>query len=522
MVTVASFLRLMTECFNDIVHMWGCAFISKINDVEFIFVRLSEDRSIVDIVTLIYASDALTLDDQMDKTFSKILSMLHLFPETSTKLFLCPHCVSSNHYMRSGIAHEFYETHLNTCSLSNTRLVCRRRHKESAAHILLGTRLHFKGSNKMPLLFPGGQADCISWVVVSEAGVTHYSEAVDACNTEHFGVVLPNSFFALTKQVEAGSKIDRVDLERLLSAICADAPACPIASCGEGMQLLRLQYSVGDCIGPDKINCVISLRSTLVVASSAESDSFRRVVVVTASPHELSVLQPLVVDAACHVDFPYGHNCIVQEIIDKCRFIIEFCDESGQDAWETSSCLRLISPGTKIFRALPEFSCSDNCVVVFEKEASAQIRRPRFTMFPGRPGSSMQVAFLTPQACSRDDVGSVWSEVEDHWAVMLGDEYHNYEIDGVTLFRNQKREQRFLQELQWLSTTGQARPNPYKHPYTSFRSDCDNDAQRALRSCMQRQVLGHFHDFQSKFCLLPSKENDGVNLSVVWCVTVYF
>jgi hypothetical protein len=512
MVTVASFLRLMTEMCHDIVHMWGCAFISKLKDSEYVFVRVSEDRSVVDVVTLVYSAAETVM--QTEEICLKIISTLNFPPETSTKVLLCPHCVSSNHYMRSGFAHEFYPKHLD--SILSAQVTCRRGHESCAADIINGAIVHFKGSNKMPLLFPGCQANCISWVSVSDAGITHYPDPGCSDDEAHCGTVLPSSFFALTEQLEPLSNMTRANLGRLLSYICADVPACPISLSNDEIQPLRLQYTVGDCIGAHKINRIINMQSALVIASSSSDALPGRAVVVTSTPHHLSQLQSLVVDSACQgPGATYGHDCSVEQVIDERTFVILFSDYQDL-AWDNSSCLHMLSPATKIYSICSDFSCCDNVLVVFDKSTPSGANRPKFKLFPGRPSSTLQAAFLTRHSCCSGDLGLVWAEVEDNWAVMLGNEYLNYEIDTLTLFRNQDREQEFLQEVNWLKTVGRARRNPYRPPFESFICAADDERQRAQRSSLQRQVLSHFHDFQSKFCLLPSKENDGVNLSVVW------
>jgi hypothetical protein len=258
------------------------------------------------------------------------------------------------------------------------------------------------------------------------------------------------------------------------------------------------------------------MESALVIASSSSSLLPGRAIVVTSTPHALSPQQRLVVDASCQTaGGTYGHECSVEEVIDECSVVVFFSDY--QDfAWDNSSCLHMLTPATKIYRICSDFSCCDNVVVVFEKNTPSGASRPKFKLFPGRPSSTLQAAFLTRHSCCSGDLGLVWAEVEDHWAVMLGNEYLNYEIEAMTLFRNQDREQLFLQELNWLKTVGQTRRNPYRHPFEPFICPADDLRQRTQRSSLQRQVLSHFHDFQLKFCLLPSKENEGVNLSVVW------
>ena len=531
-ITVPSFLRLISEYCHDILHMWGCAFITKVGEGQNVFVRLSEDRSSVDVISLVFSAEAAESTNQLNATVAAMISMLKMSPENSIELHLCPHCVVSNHYMRSGLAHEFHKKQLGRFLLhpgaqseftpwDRVRLNCRRHHDESAANIVLGTKLHFRGSEQMPLLYPGTQSDFIPWISVSEAGITAFMQLDGRHQDARSGIVLHNSFFALSRQLQAGSKIDRATLDQLLSAMCANAPAVSIEIGGDLFQLL-LQYSVGDCIGADKIRRIINFRLPLVVASSVASqagaNAHSETVVTVTTPHGLSERQPLVVDFKNKSDVgEYGHGAVVSQIVDDYTFIIEPETQAGVGLadWDTSHRVH-VKPGTKLYTVRPSFSFADNVIVVFDK-VHMENDRPNFVVFPGCP-SGFEVAFLTQQCCSGSDkLGGVWTEVEDNWAVMLGNEYQNYEIDSVILFRQRARDQQFLEEVNWLKTVGQARPNPYKHPYESFNCPADNAVQRVQRSSLQHQVLKHFHDFSSKFCLLPALENEGLNLSVVWC-----
>ena len=516
-VTVPSFLRLMSEFCHDIAHMWGCAFMTRVGAGQNVFVRLSEDRSAVDVISLAHSAEAAQSASQLNEIVGTIISMLKMSTENSIELHLCPHCLVTNHYMRSGLAHEFHKKQLGRSV--ELRLNCRRHHEESVANIILGTTVQFRGKHLMPLLFPGTQPEFIPWMPVSQAGITCYTQPIDSHSDEHAGIVLPNSFFALSHQLEAGSKIDRAALDQILLAMCASAPACPVAIEGNLVSLL-LQYSVGDTIGSNTIHRIINFSLPIVVAPSAASQSgasaSRGTVLKAASPHGLSERQQLVVDFKHKgTTGEYGLGVVVCQIVDDFTFVIEADAPRSLVDWDTSNRIH-VKPGTRLFTVQPSFSFADKVVVVFASVLAERSSRPKFALFPGSP-SGFEVAFLTQQRCCGRELGSVWTEVEDNWAIMLGNEYQNYEMDSVTLFRNRARDQQFSEEVNWLKTIGQARPNPDKYPYESFSCASDDAQQRALRSSLQRQVLGNFREFRSKFCLLPFHEDEGLNLSVVWC-----
>jgi hypothetical protein len=510
MFTVPAFLRLMSELCHDIAHMWGCAFVVEISSSAYVFVRLSEDRSAVDVVSLVYSMEEAQHFTQFNETYEKILTMLNCSQENSFHVALCPHCTASNHYMRSGNADEFFTKQFDT--VSSTQLRCRRHHEPSAKDVMTGTRIRLNGLNAMPMLFPGTESDCIPWVPVSAAGITQYVQSDDPVDNTHAGIVLPNSFFALSKQMEAGAKMNRANLEQLLVFISKNAPSCPDESGGDGAAL-QLHYSVGESIGHQTICRILDFLSPLIIAQEAITIDQHRAVLKTTLPHGVSPNQSLVIDTSLTLEHAaYGFGVVVCEVIDDFRFCVAFDGVISDFDWEGTSFSQLVHLGTKLYPLRPHFTVADNVIVVFDKQS-----KPRFTLFPGSPDADMKVAFLTQQNCCSGKLGTVWSEVEDHWAVMLGNEYQNYEIDSLILFRNQTREQQFLREVDWLKTTGQARPNPYKFPYEAFSCASDNGEQKALRSMLQRQVLSHFHDFQTKFCLRSGRDNDGTNLSVVWC-----
>jgi hypothetical protein len=104
-----------------------------------------------------------------------------------------------------------------------------------------------------------------------------------------------------------------------------------------------------------------------------------------------------------------------------------------------------------------------------------------------------------------------WRDVEDNWAIMLGNEFRNYEITGITLFRCEERERLFLDEVNYLKRISSHRSLP------DFSCKIDkSESERAQRTALQQQIMGHFSDFSQKFSLLPNAESKDVNLCVAW------
>jgi hypothetical protein len=155
------------------------------------------------------------------------------------------------------------------------------------------------------------------------------------------------------------------------------------------------------------------------------------------------------------------------------------------------------------------FTASDNVLVVYKRATPSDKRAP-FDVFPGTL-NPLRVARLVPSDCSRSAEAACWRDVEDNWAIMLGNEFRNYEITGMTMFQCEERERLFLAQVKQLESIAQQRPRP------DFSCSIDvSDAQKTERTTLQQQVMGHFSDFSQKFSLLPSAENTDVNLSVAW------
>jgi len=191
-------------------------------------------------------------------------------------------------------------------------------------------------------------------------------------------------------------------------------------------------------------------------------------------------------------------------------------------------------------------------------------KQSKFDLFPGKSNptdgsKALELVQLSSADCSGNDaVAACWRDVENHWEVMLGTEFKNYEISRITMFRNKVRERVFYQELQGLKDRAASRSGPVpqssvvavweKKLENMFTEDWDNGAsssvvgsallasaigrqldrepfsieedintdQKEKRSQWQQQTMRHFSEFSEKFSLLPKEDNKDVNLSVAW------
>jgi hypothetical protein len=179
--------------------------------------------------------------------------------------------------------------------------------------------------------------------------------------------------------------------------------------------------------------------------------------------------------------------------------------------------------GTLLLPAVASFGPLDWVLVVFQIEKGKN--RPLFSIMAGN-SERFQVMSLTHERCvARPDEAACWREVEDNWNIMLGNDSKNYEITGVTLFRNAERERMFVEELVQLEAqacalrgvssrcdTEQLASDPLKQQVIGHECCCAS----SVCTAHALQVMGHFREFSQKFSLLPASENKDLNLCVAW------
>lgn len=332
---------------------------------------------------------------------------------------------------------------------------------------------------------------------------------------EH-GRIPPGSFFALTKQLkewppkDPASRtydvIEHPSARKLESAIAAAVRSdgvirvrvrqCePSAAQSKPPKAqdcsLKLRYIVGDEIAGQRIEYVFA--SPLKVELGSEPGD-----VATACDHGLKVGAKVLLSAPEDIGGQVqGIICKVSAL--KSNKILTLTRDPPSDV----QLPLVIAFGATIAPMLESFSVSDRVSVVLKQ-------RPPFALFPGVT-AQVHTLRLEPSDCSRSAEAACWRDVEDNWAIMLGNEFRNYEITDMTLFRCEDRERLFLAEVNRLTSIAPQRPHP------DFSSPIDvGDAQKAEREALQQQVMRHFNDFSQKFSLLPSAENTDVNLSVAW------
>jgi hypothetical protein len=545
MISVASFIRAMTQLCSDPTCMWGCAFSFKLGNGGYMFVRLSENRDFIDVVVL--GSDMSQLaGEPVDDSCRHVTTLLRC--SMSNPLLLCPHCCASDMFARSGAVHAFYreqlallasadklqphqpvdgvgaagalllqgfhrndadqlafdalipqQTPVRSVSSSgdSARMIsCSRYHEVSESGILIGQQLGSVGGSGMPASYPEGSEtdrDALGWVAVSSTGLAEMATGG--------AEVLPNSFFVLTQQLKEGDTITLKSLAAVEDAIRSGAKSCCLQHFGAGCDMdVRLEYCVGDTIGERVIDVILSCSSTVEIKSAVAATGS----VTTKQAHKLSRGDEVLLSVPADSDGSKveGVRCSVADVIKDDEFVLARVQASpaAQLPLAADVCIMPIRKS---------FTASDNVLVVYKRVQPSDKRAP-FDLFPGA-SNPLRIVRLVPSDCSRSAEAACWRDVEDNWAIMLGTEFQNYEITGMTLFRCEERERLFLNEVKNLERAAPLRPPP------DFSCLLDvSDAQKCQRAALQQQVMGHFSDFSQKFSLLPATENTDVNLSVAW------
>ena len=545
MITVAAFVRAMTHLCSDPARMWGCAFSFPLSNGSLVFVRLSESRDFVDVVVL--GSDLSQLaGESVESSMRKISTLLRC--SSSNTLPLCPHCCASDMFARSGAVHAFFRQQLallssvdqqeladddapspalsddlrglaldeSIVSGASARSVgrimsgggagcsptisCSRYHRVSESSVLMGHNVGSVGGAGMPVSFPEASAaarDALGWVAVSNTGLA------DTATAE--AEVMPNSFFSLTQQLVEGDMISAASLAVIHDSLQSGAKHCrvsrrgPAASGAWSDVDVCLEYAVGHSIGGAVIDVILSCSGTVEVSSALASSG----AVTTKRPHCLSCGDEVLLSVAFDSDGTKveGVPCVVTQVVKDDQLIL---------TRKQPGCAAQLplAANVSIMPVRDRFTPLHNVLVVYKRPNAAN---KKFDVFPGS-SNGLRVMRLFPSDCSRSaQAAECWRDVEDNWAIMLGNEFRNYEITGITLFRCEERERLFLDEVNHLK-----RISPHR-PHADFSCATDKSgAEQEQRSALQQQVMGHFSDFSQKFSLLPNAESKDVNLCVAW------
>ena len=486
MITVAVFVRAMTLLHLDPTRMWGCAFAKQLENGTYLFVRLSESRELVDIVIL-GCEVSLLHGELVDRALLRVAQLLRT--DKSTMMHLCPKCCSSDMFVRAGFAHAFYINQAEDTA-SGHALRCSRMHEVSAAEVRDGLRVGKIGGNSEPALYPSNSAfrDELPWETVTATGL--------ARSPDGSGEVLPGSFFVLTHQLQEGCILSPECVTAIDEAVASGATNCRVTARGGNLEL-QLKFCVGDFIGR-RHGSVIggrTIRSIIACTAGVEIENVEASSgIVTVSENELCILATddevmLLVSNDYNGKPLDGVACRIAEVVSPQRIRLVRCHATD------GPLPRLM--GVTLMPLLRSFTVSDHVVVIYEPIPwGDEVWQPPLDIFPGSNGRHTQIIRLSLSNCSSSvATETCWREVKDHWSIMLGSEIKNYDITGMTIFRNPQRERLFLDEAMELKRLAKLR-GPLLQ--------------------LQQHTMRHFRDFAQKFGLLTAAENLDMNLSVAW------
>ena len=459
---------------------------------------------------------------------------------------LCPHCCSSDMFVRSAAAHAFHRDEVEACSASDM-LHCSRYHIMPSSDVSVGCLIKFN-QEYMPLMFPGAvkQLQGLDWSMVCGGGVL--GACMDdgaASSSEDDPIVHSNS--EGEAQAEGGaSTADAAGMQhlRLLESVQGQRQPQSAREWSEGYQagtFLAMSFFVetgqvgaGDCLHSEEL-----VRFQALVAECSQE-------AVQTYTHTLRLSDDR--EVQLQFRFKVGDTPATSDG----RKIESIHAPDVGDALGSSP-------------SLSSFSCCDNVLVIYEKRGND--KRNQFTLFPGNR-NNLRLCRLTAAARgSSREAAECWSELQDYFAIVLGPEFQNYEITALTLYRNDERADAFMRQMRGMQQRRRKGLPPWEDrgrvaaeavaalgggvcaQYSAVFERGQFDWVRArmmsdgaLRKELERLGVGkehreqvlecvkqlqytfdaqeatmrHFKDHAGKFGLLPEGENEDVNLTLAW------
>jgi GTPase SAR1 family protein/t-SNARE complex subunit (syntaxin) len=616
-VPAACFLKVMLDKCSDAKRMWGCAFAFDVGahgageeGSGCIFVRLREDRRSVDVVAVMHESQGIA--EVVKSEFDTIASLLGKgFNSPSDRMQLCPMCCSSDMFVRSGAVHAF---HMQEVSGGGV-LQCSRYHDVTVADVVRG-KLTMLDMDALPLVYPSRMHELqLPWKQVTEGGIIN-NRAVANKLADALPVPMPTAQTAPSevlplRQLQPGDAAWEPDSSRV---------SCPGPSCGKRFNLFNRRHhcrfcglvmcdgcaSLQDRVGSyTNVRCcaaclrcsersldfggsIISsisvepnatISDELNAASLVFDDAFRDGMFTDISFFVLTG-QVSAGDTIAAADLPEfvrflsmcsSQDCICDITLSSGeRKTLHFSFQVGQPIMN-SFCeglpIHFIFPadvGDTAQQApqLQRFCAHDNVLVVFGPLVSKP--KPKFLVFPGS-SVKLQLCRLTPAYC-RQDLGAAccWSELQDQFSVVMGNEFEMYEITALTLMRNDVRAKKFTYNVHLLEERAPKLPStPHwcKTPRDvaaclgpkldgfragieragidgtrlaamsdselrdvaasldggQFKEELLSQLQWVKEVCeAQVATMRHFDEYTAKFSVRPPHKNVDVNVTVAW------
>jgi hypothetical protein len=390
----------------------------------------------------------------------------------------------------------------------------------TGAGIVLGRRLNLRvasasetGVQRFSSTVRHNEPFCDAVVDHDVPNADAYPEAAGSSSTpqimpEFRGRLLPNSFFVLTQQLREDDVLEEASLQRLLDVVsdvtCAVKDVgVRVLRRGRGADAdveevsLKIRYYVSDAICGNQIDMILSLSRASTVQMAEYMDA-GMLSVTSATPHQLTTGSLVLLSASANDGG--GVLCRVAAVVSDIVLNLVRAENANH---QPPRCV-----GASLLPCESSFGPNDNVLVMYKEQVG---KKAKFDLFPGR-SEGLELAEFTPADCGTSAVAACWRDIQNHWELMLGTEFKNYEMTRVTMFRNRSREQLFFRELHTLEASAASRSCEAEWPVVADTTSVEKEKRRQL----QAQTMGHFNEFSEKFGLLPKHENKDVNFSIAW------
>ena len=472
------------------------------------------------------------------------------FDQKSQVMLLCPHCCSSEMFIRSGAAHAFHREEVEACNFGREvvarekppqTLHCSRYHVMPASDVIGGCLVKFN-QDSMPLMFPGvvEKLQGLDWSVVGVGGVLRASMDDSAASLPGDDVTFRGEHkIATSAKGQAAGESVRLSEEPSGQRLSHSTPQSSQdyrAGTFLAMSFFVMtgQVVAGQCLRSDQLHRF----KALCEQCSDES--------VETCTHKLHLID----DSEVQLQFRFKVGDIPAN--PGGRKIESIYAADVGDALGASP-------------SFGSFSCFDNVLVVFQR--SADDKSPQFLQFAGNRNNLRLCRLTAATRGSSRDAAECWSELQDYFAIVMGPEFENYELTALTLFRNDERARAFVQQMTGMQERRRESVRPWEDrgqvaavavaalgggacrryrgvfgpggfDWVRARTMNDDELKKELErldvskehmvqvlACVkqlqytfdaQEATMRHFKDHAGKFGLLPADKNADVNLTLAW------
>ena len=465
------------------------------------------------------------------------------FNADSNLQMLCPHCCSSDMFVRSAAVHVFECVEVESCDT----LRCSRYHEMPSSHVADVCAVKFR-QECMPLMFPGvvEKLQGLDWRVVSGGGVlaARAHDGAAASPADH--QILGSNW-----EGEAGGEGD---------ASAADPAAMQHVRLREQVHAQAEPQSARDCSDGYCAGMFLAMSFFVETGQVAAGDCLHS--------EELMRFDALVAECGSASADTHVHRLRLSDSREvQLQFSFKVGDVPASPGGRKIESIHAADVGDALAASpsLSSFSCSDNVLVMFEKGDGD--KKNAFKVFAGSK-NKLLLCRLTPHTCSASiHAACCWSELQDYFAIVMGPEFQNYEMTALTLFRNDQRSRAFVQEMRGMQQRRRQGLPPWElrgrvaaeavavladgacaayrgvfergqFDWVHARTMHDDKLKKELKrlgvvkehmqpvmACVkqlqytfdaQEATMRHFKDHAGKFGLLPADKNADVNLTLAW------